>query len=203
MTAPLTIYGDPGSGNCLKVKWVAAHLGIPTVWRDVDVPGGGTRTPEFLALNPAGRVPIVVRPDGAVLSESNAIILYLAEGSSLVPEAPFDRARMLQWMFWEQYSHEPYIAVRRYQLHYLKRAPEDLDPRLAERGGDALRLMAATLARSAFMAGDALTLADVALVAYTRMAHEGGFDLAAYPAVRAWVGRVEAGLGIGAYAGPA
>ena len=199
MSQPLTIYGDPGSGNCLKVKWVAAHLGIPARWCDVDVPGGGTRAPEFLALNPAGRVPIVVFPDGAVLSESNAIIVYLADGSPLIPEASFTRARMLQWMFWEQYSHEPYIAVRRYQLHYLKRAPEDLDPKLAERGADALRLMEGTLARSAFMAGDTLTLADVALVAYTRMAHEGGFDLAAYPMIRAWIGRVEAGLGIGAY----
>ncbi|MCJ2136815.1 glutathione S-transferase family protein [Methylobacterium sp. J-026] len=199
MAEPLTIYGDPGSGNCLKVKWVAAHLGLPATWRDVDVPGGGTRTPEFLALNPAGRVPIVVFPDGEVLSESNAIIVYLAEGSALVPGTPFDRARMLQWMFWEQYSHEPYIAVRRYQLHFLKRSPDALDPKLAERGADALRLMEATLARTAFMAGPTLTLADVALVAYTRMAHEGGFDLADYPAVRAWIGRVEAGLGIGPY----
>ncbi|MGU3385319.1 glutathione S-transferase family protein [Methylobacterium sp. D53M] len=203
MSEPLTIYGDPGSGNCLKVKWVAAHLGIPAVWRDVDVPGGGTRRPEFLALNPAGRVPIVVLPDGTVLSESNAIIVYLAEGSALVPAEALPRARMLQWMFWEQYSHEPYIAVRRYQLHYLKRAPEDLDPKLAERGADALRLMEDTLGRSAFMAGETLTLADVALVAYTRMAHEGGFDLTDYPAIRAWVGRVETGLGIGPYTGPA
>ncbi|QEE42181.1 MULTISPECIES: glutathione S-transferase family protein [unclassified Methylobacterium] len=203
MTEPLTLYGDPGSGNCLKVKWVADRLGIPSIWRTIDVPGGGTRDPAFLALNPAGRVPLVVFPDGETLSESNAIIVYLAEGSALVPEAARDRARMLQWMFWEQYSHEPYIAVRRYQLHYLKRAPDALDPKLAERGTDALRLMQATLERAAFMAGDALTLADVALVAYTRMAHEGGFDLAAYPAIRAWIPRVEAGLGIGPYAGPA
>jgi glutathione S-transferase len=203
MVEPLTIYGDPGSGNCLKVKWVAAHLGIPAIWRDVDVPGGGTRKPEFLALNPAGRVPVVVFPDGAVLSESNAIIVHLADGSALIPEAPFARARMLQWMFWEQYSHEPYIAVRRYQLHYLKRSPEELDPKLAERGADALRLMESTLERAAFLAGDALSLADVALVAYTRMAHEGGFDLAAYPAIRSWVARVETGLGIGPYPAPA
>jgi glutathione S-transferase len=202
MAEPLTIYGDPGSGNCLKVQWVADHLGLPSVWRDVDVPGGGTRTPAFLALNPAGRVPIVVFPDGTVLSESNAIIIHLAEGSELIPEVPLARARMLQWLFWEQYSHEPYIAVRRYQLHYLKRAPDELDPKLAERGMDALRLMERTLSGSAFMASGTLTLADVALVAYTRMAHEGGFDLAPYPAIRAWIGRVEAGLGIGAYAAP-
>ncbi len=203
MAEPLIIYGDPGSGNCLKVKWVAAHLGLPATWRDVDVPGGGTRRPEFLALNPAGRVPIVVFPDGAVLSESNAIILYLAEASALIPQAAFPRARMLQWMFWEQYSHEPYIAVRRYQLHYLRRAPEELDPKLAERGADALRLMEGTLQGSAFLAGDALSLADVACVAYTRMAHEGGFDLADYPAIRRWIAQVETGLGIGAYPGAA
>ena len=203
MAEPLMIYGDPGSGNCLKVKWVATYLGIPATWCDVDVPGGGTRTPDFLTLNPAGRVPIVVFADGAVLSESNAIITYLAEGSALIPQTPFARARMLQWMFWEQYSHEPYIAVRRYQLHYLRRSPDDLDPELAERGADALQLMEGTLERSAFMAADALTLADVALVAYTRMAHEGGFDLAAYPAIRTWIGRVETGLGLDPYAAPA
>ncbi|SFL16786.1 glutathione S-transferase family protein [Methylobacterium pseudosasicola] len=200
MAEPLILYGDPGSGNCLKVKWVADHLGIPSVWRNVDVPGGGTREPAFLALNPAGRVPLVVFPDGETLSESNAIIIHLAEGSALIPEAARARARMLQWMFWEQYSHEPYIAVRRYQLHYLKRSPDELEPRLAERGVDALRLMQGTLDRSAFLVGDTLTLADVALVAYTRMAHEGGFDLAPYPAIRAWIARVEAGLGIGPYA---
>ena len=105
-------------------------------------------------------------------------------------------------MFWEQYSHEPYIAVRRYQLHYLKRSPDDLDPKLADRGADALRLMQASLERSAFMAGDTLSLADIALVACTRMAHEGGFDLGPYPAIRTWVGRVEDGLGIGAYSRP-
>ena len=202
MDARLTIYGDPGSGNCLKVRWVADHLSIPYVWTGVDVPAGGTRTPGFLAMNPGGRVPTVVFPDGAVLSESNAIIIHLAEGSALIPDAAFARARMLQWMFWEQYSHEPYIAVRRYQLHYLKRPPEELDPRLAERGSDELRLMQATLERSGFMAGDTLSLADVALVAYTRMAHEGGFDLAPYPALRAWIARVEDGIGIGPYTGP-
>lgn len=199
MAEPLIIYGDPGSGNCLKVKWVADHLGIPATWRTIDVPGGGAREPAFLALNPAGRVPLVVFPDGETLSESNAIIIHLAEGSALIPEAARARARMLQWMFWEQYSHEPYIAVRRYQLHYLKRSPDDLDPRLSERGADALRLMQGALDRSAFLVGDRLTLADVALVAYTRMAHEGGFDLAPYPALRPWIARVETALGIGPY----
>ena len=196
---PLTIYGDSGSGNCLKVKWVATHLGVPFTWEEVDVPSGGTRTPALLALNPAGRVPFVVLPGGEVLSESNAIIVHLAEGSALIPQAALARARMLQWMFWEQYSHEPAIAVRRYQLHYLRRDPADLDPRLKERGEDALRLMEARLGRVAYLAGDALSLADVALVAYTRMAHEGGFDLAPYPRLRDWIGRVEDALGIGPY----
>lgn len=196
---PLTIFGDSGSGNCLKVRWVAAHLGLPFTWREVDVPAGGTRTPEMLALNPAGRVPFVVLPGGEVLSESNAIIAYLAEGSALIPQAALARARMLQWMFWEQYSHEPAIAVRRYQLHYLRRDPADLDPRLEERGNAALALMEATLAKAPFFAGDTLSLADVALVAYTRMAPEGGFDLTSFPGVRDWISRVEDGLGIGPY----
>ena len=99
MTEPLVIYGDPGSGNCLKVKWVADHLGIPATWCTIDVPGGGAREPAFLALNPAGRVPLVVFPDGETLSESNAIIIHLAEGTALIPEAARARVRMLQWMF--------------------------------------------------------------------------------------------------------
>ena len=198
---PLTIYGNAGSGNCLKVKWVAAHLGHPFTWEEVDVPAGGTRTPAMLALNPAGRVPFVVLPGGEVLSESNAIIAYLAEGSALIPQAALARARMLQWMFWEQYSHEPYIAVRRYQLHYLHRDPAELDPKLKERGEDALRLIETSLGGGPYLAGEALSLADVAVVAYTRMAHECGFDLAPFPRIRAWIGRVEDGLGIGPYQG--
>lgn len=191
-----TLYGDRISGNCLKVRWVADHLRIDVVWRDVDVTAGQTRTPEFLFLNPDGRVPVLILDDGRVIAESNAIIAYLARGSALVPEDAFDHAKMLQWMFWEQYSHEPYIAVRRFQIAYLHRKPEDLDPRLLERGNAALALMQAHLSKSGFMAGARLTLADVALVAYTRVADEGGFDLAAFPAVVAWVGRVEAELRI-------
>ena len=199
----MKIYGDSISGNCLKVKWTADYLGLAYDWIETDILKGESRTPAYLQMNPAGQVPTVVLDDGRPLGQSNAIILHLAEGSDLIPADAYARARMYEWMFWEQYSHEPYIAVRRYQLHYLARSPEDLDPKLAERGADALRLMERTLARSAFMAGGTLTLADVALVAYTRMAHEGGFDLADYPAIRAWVGRVEGGLGIGPYAGPA
>ena len=121
--AAMTIYGNSGSGNCLKVRWIAAHLGIPFTWMEVDVPAGGTRTPAMLALNPAGRVPFVILPDGEKLSESNAIMIHLAEGSALIPGEALPRARMLQWLFWEQYSHEPYIAVRRYHLHYFTATP--------------------------------------------------------------------------------
>lgn len=190
------VYGDPISGNCQKVRWVAAHLGFAAEWRDVDLSKGETRTPEFLAMNPDGRVPILVLDDGRVLAESNAIISYLARGSALVPEEPFARAKMLQWLFWEQYSHEPYIAVRRFQLVYLRRAADSLDPRLFERGNAALALMDRHLSGAPFMVGDSPTLADVALVAYTRLAPEGGFELAAYPAVTGWIARVETALGI-------
>jgi len=192
----LRIFGDPRSGNCLKVKWVAQRLEIPYEWLDVDVMTGATRTPEFLALNPAGQVPTVVLEDGRPLAQSNAIILHLAEGSDLIPADAYDRARMLEWLFWEQYSHEPYVAVARFQMAFLGKPQADLEPRIVERGQAALQRLEDALGASAFVVGDALSLADVSLVAYTRVAHEGGFDLAAYPAVQAWVGRVEAELGI-------
>ena len=192
----LRIFGDPRSGNCLKVKWVAQRLDIPYEWLDVDVMTGATRTAEFLAVNPAGQVPTVVLEDGRPLAQSNAIILHLAEDSALIPTDAYDRARMLEWLFWEQYSHEPYVAVARFQVAFLGKAVADLDPRLVQRGQAALQRLEDGLAASGFLVGNALTLADVSLVAYTRVAHEGGFDLAAYPAVKAWVARVEAELGI-------
>ena len=199
----LTVYGDDKSGNCLKVAWVAAHLGIPLDWRAVDILKGETRTPDFLALNPDGRVPTRVVEDGRTLSESNAIIGYLARGSALIPADDFARAKMRQWLFWEQYSHEPYIAVRRFQRLYLGRPEAEIDPKLSERGHAALGLMEGALGSRDVLVGEAISLADVALVAYTRLAHEGGFDLAPYPGVRAWIGRVEAALGIEALsAGP-
>ena len=192
----LTIYGDSISGNCLKVKWTAERVGRSHRWVETSVLAGGARTPELLALNPAGQVPVAVLEDGRALAQSNAICLHLAEGSDLVPADAYDRARMFEWMFWEQYSHEPYVAVARFQLAYLHRRREDLDPKLWERGEAALQRMDAALAAGGFLVGGALTLADVALVAYTRVAHEGGFDLARHPHVRAWVARVEAELGL-------
>ena len=192
----LRVYGDSISGNCLKVKWVARHLGLPFEWVETSVLNAETRTPEFLALNPAGQVPLAILEDGRPLAQSNAIILHLAEGSDLIPVDAYDRARMLEWMFWEQYSHEPYIAVVRFQVAYLGKARETLEARLLERGDAALARLETQLKQTPFLVGSRVTLADIALVAYTRVAHEGGFDLALYPAVAAWVGRVEAALGI-------
>ena len=192
----MRIYGDSISGNCLKVRWVAEHLGLSFEWIETSVLMGETRTPEFLAMNPAGQVPLIVLDDGRPLSQSNAIMLYLAEGASLIPSDPFARAKMLEWMFWEQYSHEPYVAVARFHMLYLGKPREELEPRLVERGGQALARLETQLQHTPFLVGEQVTLADVALVAYTRVAHEGGFDLALYPAVKVWVARTEAVLGI-------
>jgi glutathione S-transferase len=193
----LTIYGDSISGNCLKVKWISDHLGLAYRWIETGVLTGETRTPAFLKMNPAGQVPLLLLADGRPLAQSNAIILHLAEGTSLIPADPYERARMLEWMFWEQYSHEPYVAVARFQVRYLEKPVESLEPRIVERGLQALQRLEAGLAESPFLVGQALSLADVALVAYTRVAGEGGFDLAPLPRVRAWIARVEAALGIG------
>ncbi|HTK35264.1 MAG TPA: glutathione S-transferase family protein [Caulobacteraceae bacterium] len=193
---PFTIYGDSRSGNCLKVKWTADRLGLAYRWVEVDVMDGTTRSPEFLAVNPAGQVPTVVFADGRPLAQSNAIILHLAEGSDLIPTGAYDRARMFEWLFWEQYSHEPYIAVRRFLKLFLGKTEDELDPKLEARGRAALARMEKALSGSAFLVGDRLTLADICLVAYTRLAHEGGFDLADYPAVSAWVKRVDKALGL-------
>ena len=193
---PITLHGDRRSGNCLKVKWTLERLGIPYTWVDVDVITGETRTPMFLSRNPTGQVPVIVFGDGRALAQSNAIIAYLAEGSELIPADPFDRARMFEWLFWEQYSHEPYIAVARFQMAFLGRAREDLDAKLFERGAAALARMQSALANAPYLVGAGLTLADIALVAYTRMARDGGFDVTAYPDVDAWVARVEAALPI-------
>ena len=193
----ITIYGDPISGNCLKVKWTAERLGVPFAWKNIDIMRGESRTASFLAMNPAGQVPVVAFADGRHLAQSNAIILHLAEGSSLVPGDAYERAKMLEWMFWEQYSHEPAVAVARFQIKYLGKRRAELDPKLLERGDAALRRLDAGLAGRNYLASNALTLADIALVAYTRMAHDGGFQLSDYPSVEAWVERIEAELPIG------
>jgi glutathione S-transferase len=194
------IYGDSISGNCLKVKWTADRLGMAYDWVETDIMQGESRTPTFLALNPAGQVPLVILDDGQPLAQSNAILLHLADGSDLVPADAYDRAKMLEWLFWEQYSHEPYVAVARFQVRYLGKAPSELDAKLVQRSYAALQRLEDGLTLQPYLVGDSLTLADISLVAYTRMAKEGGLDLAAYPRVVGWIARVESLLGLPAYA---
>ncbi len=192
----MKLYGSSNSGNCLKPRWVAQRLGLPFEWVEIDTFAGETRTPAFLALNPAGQVPVAVLSDGRLLAQSNAIMLHLADGSDLIPRDKYDRAKMFEWMFWEQYSHEPAIAVRIARKHYLGKREDELDPSLLTKGNAALARMELQLKQTPFLVGDALTLADLALVAYTRKAHLGGFKLEDYPSVRRWVAHVEQLLGI-------
>jgi glutathione S-transferase len=196
----MRIFGDSISGNCLKVKWTADYLSLPYDWTEVDIMKGESRTPAFLAMNRAGQVPVVLLDDGRAIAQSNAILLHLARRSRLVPDDAFDQTKMLEWLFWEQYSHEPYIAVARFQVLYQGKPAADLEPRLVERGKAALGCLEDALGDRRFLVADRLTLADISLVAYTRMAHHGGFDLADYPAVRRWVGLVERHLGLDAAA---
>lgn len=193
----LAVHGDIRSGNCLKVKWLLDALGRDYQWIDTDVMTGATRTAAFLALNPFGQVPLLVMRDGRTLAQSNAILLHLAEGTEFIPTEDYERARMFEWLFWEQYSHEPYIAVARFQRAFAGKSAEEVEPRLMERGRAALARMEQALSGDRWLAGgEQATLADLALVAYTRVAHEGGFDLGPHPAIRDWVGRTEAAFAI-------
>ncbi|MBO0902344.1 glutathione S-transferase family protein [Jiella sonneratiae] len=191
----LTIYGMPDSGNCYKPRLVCALLDRPFRHVGVSTNDGGTGRPDFLAKNPNGKVPLLELDDGRLLPESNAIAFFLGEASPLVPTDPFERAEMLSWMFFEQYSHEPYVAVRRSLTIYPRLARLATPERLAEtlKGGmKALGVMEGRLGEREWLAGTAASLADVVLYAYTHVAGEGGFDLSAYPAVKAWLGRIEA-----------
>jgi glutathione S-transferase len=190
----MKIYGDTISGNCLKVKWVCDHLALPYSWIDVDVRKRDTRNLPFLKLNSAGQVPTVEFDDGRTLAESNAIIRYLARGSDLIPADAFAAAKMDEWLFWEQYSHEPYVAVCRFQMTFLGKPASDLDPEKIKRGYAALARMEQQLAATRFLVSDSVTLADVSLLAYTRLAHEGGFHLDGYASLRRWIGETERAL---------
>jgi len=192
----IKIYGDSKSGNCLKVKWVCHRLALRYDWIEVDTLKRETRTAQFLKLNSAGQVPAIALDDGRTLAQSNAIIRYLAAGSDLVPSDAFAAAKMDEWLFWEQYSHEPHIAVCRFQMLYLGKPASDLDPDKVKRGYAALARMESQLAVTRFLVGDTVSLADVALLAYTRLAHEGGFHLDGYAAVRRWIGETEQALGL-------
>jgi glutathione S-transferase len=194
--AAMTIYGDSISGNCLKVKFVADRLGLPYEWVEVSVLKGETRTPEFLAMNPVGQVPVVRFADSGVLAQSNAIMLHLAQNTDLIPKDAFERALMFQWLFWEQYSHETAIAVLRFQKFYLKKSDSEIDQGLRPRCLRVLALMDEHLEGRKYFVGEKLSLADIALVAYTRFSHQAGLDLAMVPNVAAWVRRVEDDLKI-------
>lgn len=198
----MQLYGMTGSGNCWKPQVLMNQLGIAHEWVEVSTLKGETRTPEFLALNPNGRVPLLRTPQG-LLAESNAMLCYLAEGSPLLPADRWARAQVLQWLFFEQYSHEPYIATVRFWVHYLKKSTEWRE-KIAEamkKGHAALAVMEQRLLRSAFIAGNTYTVADIALYAYTHVAPQGGYDLGHYPAIRAWLRRVEATPGFTAMGG--
>lgn len=195
----LTLYGSSVSGNCLKPKWTADRLGVEYDWVEVDLLAGETRTEAFLAMNPTGQVPFARWPDGRALPQSNAIMLHLAQvhgDGALVPAEAFAHAQMMSWLFWEQNFHEPSIAVRRWQKR-LGKTDDELDPAWLRKGNDALAIMQMQLSWTDWLVGKELSVADIALVAYTRLAPEGGFDLSKFPAVQAWVGRVEKELGIG------
>ncbi len=188
----VTVYGMNVSGNCYKVQLLLEQLDQPYRWVETDSMQGQTRTSEFLAKNPNGKVPLLQVGEGQFLPESNAILCYLAEGSQFLPADRWLRAQVLQWMFFEQYSHEPYIAVARMIDRFL---PHDHPrraelPRLRERGAQALSVMERELRARPFFVGETYTVADIALFAYTHAAGDGGFDLNAYPAVCAWLARV-------------
>ena len=188
------LYDSPVSGNCYKVRLLLAHLGIPIERRAVDVVDRSDRDQLLGDLNPSLRVPTLVLDDGRPLGESNAILWFFGDGTRFVPDDAYERAKVLQWMFFEQYDHEPALAVVRFWLAYSGR-PEAFADRLEERtaaGHRALRAMERHLAERRYFVGDSLTIADVSLYAYTHVAHEGRFDLSPYPSVRAWVDRVAA-----------
>lgn len=190
----MRILGDETSGNCLKVRYTADYLGRAYQWEAVSALDGETRREAFLALNPMGQIPVVVFEDGRTLAQSNAIIRYLAAGSALLPDDLFGQAKVDEWMFWEQYSHEPYVAVCRFQMRYLGKPPSARESWRVERGEAALDLMERHLGHHDWLAGEAFSIADISLLAYTRLAHEGGFDLSARGNVREWIARCEGKL---------
>ena len=197
MSEPLILHEDPRSGNCYKIKLTAALLGIPLESRQYDILKGETRTPAFLAnVNAHGRIP-VLQVGERFLPESNAACWYLAEQSPLIPEDRFDRAQMLRWMFFEQYSHEPNIATLRFWFRFVGEGNLNADQRAMvdgkrAAGFDALTTMNGHLEAREWFAGDAPSLADIVLFPYTHVAEEGGFDLSAFPAVERWIARFSA-----------
>ncbi len=190
----VTLYGNLESGNVYKVRLLLARLGIAHVRVEVNQVDGDPKTPEFRAINPIGKVPALRFDDGRVLSESGAILYYLAQGTPMWPDGPWHHAQVLRWMFFEQYSHEPAIAVNRYILNYMADASGQAArvAENAEKGAHALGVMEAQLGAQDWLAAGRHTIADIALYAYTHTANEAGFDLAAYPAIGRWLARIAA-----------
>jgi glutathione S-transferase len=188
----ITVYGYTFSGNCWKVRQILELTGHPFRWIDTDSNAGATRTPEFLAMNPNGKVPMVELDDGTRITESNAILAHFAEGTVWLPRPGLLRTRVFEWLFFEQYSHEPYLAVARNWLHFLngKEKYAQRLPEIWERGYRALGVMELRLGTHSWLTDGGMTIADIALFAYTHVAEEGEFDLQPYPGVRAWLARV-------------
>lgn len=188
-----TLYEFASSGNCYKLRLAMAQLGIPFRRIEKDITRGETRTAEFLAINPNGRIPVLVTPDNRVLPESSAALWYLARDSKLMPVDAFQQAQILQWMFFEQYNHEPNIATSRYWIHVLgeKQKYAEALTEKQQKGHDALSVMETHLSERDFFVGSDYSIADIALYAYTHVAGQGGFSLEDYPAIRAWLKRVE------------
>ncbi|ELS00104.1 glutathione S-transferase family protein [Gloeocapsa sp. PCC 73106] len=190
------VYGDVNSGNCYKVKLLLSQLKLPFEWIEIDILKKETRTPEFLTINPNGRIPVLEWETGHFLWESNAIMHFLSEGTEFLPCDRLQRAQVLQWLFFEQYSHEPYIATSRYLIRYLK-GEEKYQKVLAEKrplGYAALGVMEKHLKEHPFFVGDVYSIADIGLYAYTHVAAEGGFDLSQYTAILAWFERIQSQL---------
>lgn len=189
----LKLYDFLPSGNDYKVRLVLTQLEIPFERVNIDITKGESRTPEFLRKNPNGRVPVLEFEDGRCLPESNAILFYLTEGTQFLPSDRFERAQVLQWLFFEQYSHEPYIATSRYIVSILGNPPEYAESlaEKKEKGYAALKVMEQHLGDRPFFVGDRYTIADIGLYAYTHVAHEGHFDLSNFPAIQAWLQRVQ------------
>ena len=189
----LRVYGMSSSGNCYKVRLLLEQLATPYDWIEIDTRRGLTRSSDYLARNPNGRVPLLELAAGDYLAESDAILFYLAEGTPFWPGDRRQRAEVLQWMFFEQYSHEPYIAVARYIAAFLpaQDARRSELPRLQQRGNDALAVMEQHLRQRTYLVAERYSIADIALYAYSHVAADGGFDLARYPAIQAWLARIE------------
>ncbi len=188
----MKVYGDMQSGNCYKIKLLLSFLELAHEWIHVDILAGETKFESFLSKNPNGQIPLLELEDGRYLSESNAIMNYLAAGSHFLPEDNFDRAKVLQWQFFEQYSHEPYIAVARFISKYLG-LPDERKPEFEakqEGGHRALKVMETQLEKTSYLVGENLTIADISLYGYTHVAHEGGFDLSQYSAIQRWINKI-------------